>query len=74
MPSHQNYPAQIALGNRGDRTYGDPRKANSVLNYFKDRRFTGDLKKSVETFLRDYAVCSRQQQLTPKRMRDYFGN
>ena len=74
MPSHQNYPAQIALGNRGDMTYGDPGKANSVLNYFKGRRFTIDLKQSVENFLRDYAVCSRQQQLTPEPKRDYFVN
>ena len=74
MPSHQNYPTQIAHGNRAHMTYGDPSKANSVHNYFKDRKFTVYLKQSFENFLRDYAVCSCQQQLTPQQERDYFVN
>ena len=54
--------------------YDDTRKASYVQQYFKDRKFTGDLTQSIELVLRDYNVCARQHKLSRTQMADYFVN
>ena len=54
--------------------YDDTRKASYVQQYFKDRKFTGDLSQSIELVLRDYNVCARQHKLSRAQMADYFVN
>lgn len=46
--------------------YNDSRKATSVFQYFMDNRFTRDIYQSIEFALRDYNVCARQHNLSPK--------
>ena len=52
----------------------DSRKATNVFQYFKDSKFTGDIKQSIELTIRDYNVCARQHKLTPKQKADFFVN
>lgn len=52
----------------------DTRKANYVLQHFKDNRFTGALTQSIEMTLRDYKICARQHRLTESQKADYFVN
>ena len=44
--------------------HDDSRKATYVHQYFKDRKYAGDIAQSIELFLRDYNVCARQHKLT----------
>ena len=50
----------------------DTRKANYVLQHFKDNRFSSDLSQSIELTLRDYNVFSRQHRLYTTQRADYF--
>ena len=52
----------------------DTRKANYVLQHFKDNRFTGALTQTIEMTLRDYNICARQHRLTQSQKADYFVN
>ena len=54
--------------------YDDTRKASYVHQHCKDRKFTGDITQSMELFLRDYNVCTRQHKLSPTQQADYFVN
>lgn len=45
-------------GNHSD----DMQKANYVFQHFKDNRFSGDLRQSIQLTLRDYNVCARQHR------------
>ena len=52
----------------------DTRKASYVSQHFRDNRFKGGLKQSIELTLRDYNICSRQHRLSPSQKADYFVN
>ena len=81
-PLYGNHPnaavrSTASPGNISTRTppHGDDtRKANYVLQQFKDNRFSGDLGQSIELTLRDYNVCSRQHRLSTTQKADYFVN
>ena len=47
-------------GTEGD----DSRKVSGVNQHFKDRKFTGDIKQSIELTIRDYNICARQHKLS----------
>lgn len=50
----------------------DTRKAGFVFQLFKDTRFTGELKESIELTSRDYTVCALQHRLTASQKAEYF--
>ena len=54
--------------------YDDYRKANYVHQYFKDRKFTGEITQSIHLLIRDYSVCARQHRLSRAQLADYFVN
>ena len=54
--------------------YDDTRKASYVHQYFKDRKFTGNIRQSINLALRDYAVCARQHKLSRTQLAEYFVN
>lgn len=52
----------------------DSRKASTVFQYFKDSKFTGDIRQPIELIIRDHNVCARQHNLTLKQKADFFAN
>ena len=64
---HSNVPTQFV-------DYEDPIKAGYVHQFFKNRKFTGDLTQSIDHVLRDYGTCARQNRLTDGQKAEYFVN
>lgn len=52
----------------------DLRKTSSVFQYFKESKFTGDIRQSIELTLRDYNVCARQHNPTLNQKAYFFVN
>ena len=67
---HSRVPIIGSQGSHGD----DVRKSSYVHQYFKGRKFTGEIDQSIDMFIRDYKICSRQYQLSNQQRTDYFVN
>lgn len=50
----------------------DSRKGTKLFQYFKDKKFTGDIKQSIELTIRDYNVCARQHSLSLRKILIYY--
>ena len=77
-PPQATAPQCVALktqeSEREEFSQDDIRKSTYVTQNFKDRKFIGDIKQSIDMVLRDYNVCARQLKLSHRQKADYFSN
>lgn len=68
-----NVPAKM-YGSDAQRYNDNTKRANVVVNYFRDRYFNGDITQSINRTYRDFEICAAQFKLTELEKATYIEN